>query len=85
MPRRRKPRQGHRWAKFSDFYITRRWEYGKDWCIVRVRGRMGCWLGTYSTERSAERAIDTAVYQRAIDVPVGDIDHPLFVEAAKTA
>lgn len=77
---RRKPRAGYRLAKYADFYVTRRWEYGQVWHIVRVKGRMGVWLGTYQTERAANRAIDTAVHQRAVDVPLGDFDHPLFVE-----
>jgi hypothetical protein len=79
---RRKPRGGYRWAKYSDFYVTYRLEYGRVWHIVRIKGRMGAWLGAYSTERAAHRAIDTAVHQRAVDVPEGAIEHPLFMEAA---
>ena len=78
---RRKPRAGYRWAKWSDFYVTRRFEYAKTWHIVRVRGRMGVWLGAYRSERAANVAINTAVHQHAVDVPVGDIHQPLFVEA----
>jgi hypothetical protein len=80
---RRKPRPGHRLAKRADFYVTRRWEYGHVWHIVRVKGRMGVWVGVYASERAAYRAIDTAVHQKSIDVPEGDgADHPLFVEHA---
>jgi hypothetical protein len=79
---RKKPRPGHRWAKRADFYVTRRWEYGQCWNIVRVKGRMGVWLGVYSTERGAYRAIDTAVHQRSVDVPDTNIAHTLFTEAA---
>ena len=79
---RRQPRAGYRLAKWSDFYITYRWEFGKAWHIVRLKGRMGVWLGAYASERAANRAIDTAVHQRSVDVPVGDIEHPLFKEAS---
>jgi hypothetical protein len=77
---RRKPRVGYRWAKFSDFYVTHRYEWNKVWYIVRISGRMGVWLGAYSSKRAAYRAIYTAVHQRSVDVPDGDLDHPLFVE-----
>jgi hypothetical protein len=78
---RRKPREGYRFAKWSDFYVTYRREYGHVWHIVRIKGRMGVWLGAYASERAAHRAIDTAVHQRKTTVPVGEIEHPLFVEA----
>lgn len=77
---RRKPRSGYRWARYSDFYTTRRFEYGHTWHIVRIKGRMGVWLGAYGSERAANVAINTAVHQHAVDVPLGDIDHPLFAE-----
>lgn len=77
---RRKPRDGYRWARFADFYVTLRREWGGSYHIVRIRGRQGVWLGVYRSERAAHRAIDTAVHQRAVEVLVGDMDHPLFDE-----
>lgn len=80
---RKKPRIGYRWAKWSDFYVTPRYEFGQTWHIVRVKGRMGVWLGAYRSERAAIVAINTAVHHHAVDVPVGAMDHPLFVEPSQ--